>query len=45
MKCKHDWVKITNIEKEKIWYMIFIYVNNLRHREKFVCLKCGEERR
>ncbi len=44
-KYKHDWVKITNIDKTKVWYMLFIYCNELRHTEKFVCLKCGRELR
>lgn len=44
-KCEHDWVKITNIEKQKVWYMIFVYLNGYERKEKFVCLKCGEERR
>jgi len=42
-KCKHDWVKITKIRKQKVWFMIFIYSNELDHDEKFVCLKCGKE--
>lgn len=43
--CKHEWIKLTNIDKHKIWYMIFIYANEIVHREKLVCFKCGEERR
>ena len=45
MTCEHDWVKITNINKMRYWYFLFIYGNELIHREKLVCLKCGEERR
>ena len=45
MKCKHDWVKITNIEKETVWFMVFIYQSMKQHKEKFVCLNCGDIRR
>lgn len=37
--CKHDWLKLTNIQKA--WYMIFIYM--YQKDEKLVCLKCGKE--
>ena len=43
--CQHDWVKLVNIDKMKFWYFIFIYGNEVRHTEKFICLKCGLERR
>ena len=43
MKCKHDWVKLTSLEKDKIWYCIFIYANRVDRKEKLVCLKCGKE--
>ena len=43
-ECKHDWVKITNINKNTVWYCIFVYVNEYVKREKYTCLKCGMER-
>lgn len=44
MKCKHDWVKVCNIDKDKIWYCIFIYAHSFTKREKYVCLKCDDVR-
>lgn len=44
MQCKHDWVKIINIYKEKFW-MAIIYENRVQRNEKYVCLNCGLERR
>ena len=44
-ECKHDWVKITNINLDKMWYMIFIYAKQYSRDEKYVCLKCGKTER
>ena len=44
-RCKHDWVRILNIRKNKFWYMIFIFGSEFERKEKYICLKCGKERR
>ena len=43
-QCKHDWVRILNIQEQRIWYLI-IYGKEYTREEKYICLKCGEERK
>ena len=43
-KCKHDWVKITNINKTGgafLW--LLIWSKDYIRKEKYVWLKCGKE--
>ena len=28
-KCKHDWIKLVNINKQVVWYLIFVYLREL----------------
>lgn len=42
MKCKHDWVKITNFDKNNgACLLLLTWDYRTTKTEKYICLKCG----